>query len=185
MNPKILITGPPRCGKSTLIYKLINELQVDFKIHGFLSPEKRKGGKRIGFDLKDINTGLIVPLAKIGDFNTGFKLGRYNIFIDEFNTFLNETLLSDFNNVNTKDNLNTIFFIDEIGKMELYSLIFQDIIKKIYKSRFSVIATIGERLNHPVKNNILKIPSIKLLNLTFGNQQVIIKKIMKELRFNL
>ncbi|MFW9988471.1 MAG: nucleoside-triphosphatase, partial [Candidatus Odinarchaeota archaeon] len=51
MTKKILITGPPRCGKSTLISKLINYYtnEKNFMIFGFLTPEVRERGNRIGF----------------------------------------------------------------------------------------------------------------------------------------
>ena len=40
MRYKALITGPPRCGKSTLIQKLITYyLENNYKISGFLTPE--------------------------------------------------------------------------------------------------------------------------------------------------
>ena len=54
MKSKFLITGPPRCGKSTLISRLIDYLLNKYTIQGFLTPEVRKEGKRIGFDIYDI-----------------------------------------------------------------------------------------------------------------------------------
>ncbi|GAH85681.1 unnamed protein product, partial [marine sediment metagenome] len=53
---KILITGPPRCGKSTLISKLIEYYnnKKDYTIYGFLTPEIRERGNRIGFNIVDI-----------------------------------------------------------------------------------------------------------------------------------
>ena len=46
MSKKILITGPPRCGKSTLISKLLSYyFKKNYVIWGFQTPEARKGGK--------------------------------------------------------------------------------------------------------------------------------------------
>ena len=54
---KILITGPPRCGKSTLISKLTTHYEkLGREIRGFLTPEIKHDGKRIGFDVLDIET---------------------------------------------------------------------------------------------------------------------------------
>jgi len=47
-NPKnILLTGPPRCGKSTLIQKLITKIEKPMT--GFFTREMREGGRRVGF----------------------------------------------------------------------------------------------------------------------------------------
>jgi nucleoside-triphosphatase len=64
MDEKILITGPPRCGKSTLISRLIKYYSVEknYKVYGFLTPEVREKGNRIGFDIMDIASGKTSPL---------------------------------------------------------------------------------------------------------------------------
>jgi len=59
MKPKILITGPPRCGKSTMITKLIEFYsKKNYKIYGFLTPEVKHINKRVGFDVQDIFTKI-------------------------------------------------------------------------------------------------------------------------------
>ena len=73
MNPKILITGPPRCGKSTMISKLIEFYsKKNYKFYGFLTPEVKKINKREGFDVQDIHSKERFPLARIGNYKTGF-----------------------------------------------------------------------------------------------------------------
>ena len=109
MNYKILITGPPRSGKSTLIVKLIDYFsERKYTIKGFLTPEVRKEGNRIGFDFEDINTKERGKLARIGNYKTQYKLGRYCIFIEEFDNLISK--LED--NVFHKREL---LVIDEIG----------------------------------------------------------------------
>ena len=172
MIPKILITGPPRCGKSTLISKLIDHYsERNYIIHGFLTPEVRKDGIRIGFDVLNILTGKKARLARIGNYKTRFKLGKYKIFIDEF-----EELISNLEQNIEKER--TLIVIDEIGKMELFSTKFQDILRSIFRSNIPILATIGLKLNHPIKDYILKIPEVTLFNLTRQNQQKIFQKII-------
>lgn len=172
MIPKILITGPPRCGKSTLISKLIDYIsKKNFIIHGFLTPEVRKDATRIGFDVLNILTGKKARLARIGNYKTRFKLGKYKIFIDEF-----EELISNLEQNIEKER--TLIVIDEIGKMELFSTKFQDILRSIFRSNIPILATIGLKLNHPIKDYILKIPEVTLFNLTRQNQQKIFQKII-------
>ncbi len=77
MGSKILITGPPRSGKSTLISRIIEYYsKKNYVIYGFLTPEVRMGGKRVGFDVEDIYSGKRNKLARIGNYKTQFKLGR-------------------------------------------------------------------------------------------------------------
>ena len=68
--------------------------------------------------------------------------------------------------------------IDEIGKMELFSITFQERMKQIFNFNIPVIATIGEKLRHPVKDYILKIPEVRLFKLTHENQVEIYNEII-------
>jgi len=175
MSSKIIITGPPRCGKSTLISRLIDYYRKEnLNIYGFSTPEVRKGGIRIGFDIIDINSGKKIPLARAGIYNTKFKLGKYSVFIKEFNKYLNESL-------NIEENHLDILIIDEIGKMELFSEKFQEFIKRSFNSETQIIATIGEKIKHPIKNYILNLPKVMLFNLTRKNQQEVFQEIISQI----
>ncbi len=178
MNAKILITGPPKSGKSTLIQNLIKNLKGEFELSGFLTPEVRKNGKRIGFDVEDINSNMKLPLARKGAYSSQYKLGSYNVFIDKFNQYLNETIRPALDKLDLKENKKTILIIDEIGKMELYSRLFQTMLKTIFNSEICIIATIGQKMKHPIKDFILNIPSIKLFKVSHNNQEEILRDIV-------
>jgi len=182
MDAKILITGPPRCGKSTLIQKIIKNLKGEFLLYGFLTPEVRKNGKRIGFDVEDINSDMRIPLARKGAYSSQYILGSYKIFIDKFNQYLNNNISSVLDKLDSHKNLKPILIVDEIGKMELFSELFQTILKTIFKSKLCIIATIGQKMKHPIKDFILNIPSIKLFKLSRNNQQEILREILTILK---
>lgn len=172
MNKKILITGPPRSGKSTLIVKLIEYFsEHKYTIHGFLTPEVRKEGNRIGFDFKDINSRERGKLARIGNYNTKYKLGRYCIFIEEF-----ENLISKLEDM--VFHKGELLVIDEIGKMELFSRKFQNLINEFFHSDTKIIATIGQKIEHPLKDSLLKIPEVVVFTLSRQNQQEIFQRII-------
>jgi nucleoside-triphosphatase THEP1 len=173
MNKKLLITGPPRCGKSTLISKLIKyyTIEKNYIIHGFLTPEVRESGNRIGFNIVDIFSGYISQLARVGDFKSKYKVGKYKVFVENLNKFIDEKLDLD---QKTLD----LIVIDEIGKMELFSKKFQNFIREIFLSDIPVIATIGLRLSHPLKNYLINLPSVKVLTLNRQNSQMIFKKVL-------
>ena len=54
MDPKmpknLLVTGPPGCGKTTLVRRIIGELG-DLPMAGFYTEEIREGKERVGFAL--------------------------------------------------------------------------------------------------------------------------------------
>jgi nucleoside-triphosphatase len=169
---KTLITGLPQCGKTTLILKIIEYLTTSkSRLKGFLTPEVRDRNSRIGFDILDIQTGERQMFARTGNFNTKYQLGKYKIFIDDF-----EKLISKYDD--SKLLMVNLLIIDEIGKMELLSKKFKIFIKNIFNSEISIIATIGSKLRHPIKDYLMNIPSIKILTLTRQNFQKIFKKIV-------
>jgi nucleoside-triphosphatase len=176
MNQKILITGSPRAGKSTLISKLIEyyTIKKNYIIYGFLTPEVKKSGNRIGFDIQDIFSKERMKFARIGISNTTNKLGKYGIFLEGL-----ENIISNFETI--PFHVIDLFIVDEIGKMELFSKKFQDFITKIFASKLSIIATIGLTLKHPIKDHLLNIPYVKLFNLDRLNFQKTYQKIISML----
>jgi nucleoside-triphosphatase THEP1 len=172
MSSKILITGPPRCGKSTLISKLIEHFsKQNLIIYGFLTPEVREHGNRIGFDIVDIYSGEKSQLARVGNFKTKYMVGKYNVFIEQFEKYLEDAL-------NLEGIPVDLIAIDEIGKMELFSKKFQHFIKKTFGSNISILATIGLKLKHSLKDYLLNLPSVVLLNLNRQNFQLIFEKVI-------
>ncbi len=49
MTRKVLLTGRPGCGKTTLIKRVVNELAVP--AGGFYTEEIRERGERVGFKI--------------------------------------------------------------------------------------------------------------------------------------
>lgn len=173
MDIKILITGPPKCGKSSLISKLIKYYnnKKNYNIYGFLTPEIRVGSKRIGFDIVDIHTRKIVQLARVGDFKTKYNIGKYNVFVEEFDNYIKNVL-------NIEGKSIDLMIIDEIGKMELLSKEFQNFITRIFASKMTIIATLGLKLKHQVKQHILNLPNVLLLKLNHDNFQLLFQRII-------
>jgi nucleoside-triphosphatase THEP1 len=172
MKPKILITGKPKSGKSTLISKLIEHFQKNYNIYGFITPEVRKNNKRIGFDMEDFYSKKRLPLARVGNYNTNFKLGKYSVFVEDFEVYIKNLLYS------MEKISDSLFCIDEIGKMELFSKNFQKFIKNLFQSNNTIIATLGLNLKHPIKNYILAIPDLALFHINKANQDEIFAEIV-------
>ncbi|MFX1600415.1 MAG: NTPase [Promethearchaeota archaeon] len=172
MKRKILITGLPRSGKSTLISKLIDHYsKKNYTIRGFQTPEVRESGNRIGFDIIDIYSGKISQLARVGDLKTKYRVGKYTVFVEEFDKYLADSL-------DLEGKVIDLIVIDEIGKMELFSKEFQNFVKRIFISNKTILATIGLKLNHPIKDFLLSLPTVQLLNLNRQNFQTVLQKVI-------
>jgi nucleoside-triphosphatase len=176
MSKVIFLTGLPRIGKSTVLMKIIELLkQKGIKVGGIITPEKRERGKRIGFIVKDIISGEEGVLARIcTSISDKPKFGKYIIDIDDFEKVALKAL--DFSLKNCD-----VIAIDEIGRMEFFSLKFKEKIYEILNSNKIIIAV----LHRDFINQFKKYGEIIEVNLENRNKlpEEIFKKIL-ELRNN-
>ncbi|MEW6686273.1 MAG: nucleoside-triphosphatase [Candidatus Edwardsbacteria bacterium] len=110
----ILITGKPRCGKTTLIKELIGLLDHTC---GFYTEEIREKGKRVGFLLRTMNDKETM-FAHI-DFKSPFRVSKYGVDVVGFEKIAMSELKKGIER-------GSIIVIDEIGKMELFSRSFKE-----------------------------------------------------------
>jgi nucleoside-triphosphatase len=117
---KLLLTGPPSVGKTTVIQKVLSSMEIS--AGGFYAQEIREGSKRTGFSLRTLD-GKEGVLAHI-DYQGGYQVGRYGVDITLFEALAIPALEQA---LQTKE----IIIIDEIGKMELFSHRFQEMVLRI------------------------------------------------------
>lgn len=109
----ILITAPPKTGKSTVLKKLLSLLSFE-ETSGLLTEEIRENDVRIGFKTKIVNTKQEYIIAHTSLIDSNVKVGKYSVDPDViFQSFKNAL-----------DTKKSIFFIDEIGRMQASSKIF-------------------------------------------------------------
>ena len=131
---KVLITGSPGVGRTTLIKSLCEDLTP---CSGFYTEELRDGGKRTGFDIVNLDGSTRAPLARVNTSVKGPKVGQYTVITSDF-----ELLAQKLLNSKSIENCQYII-IDEIGKMENFSSKFQVMVRKIFESdSMHIIATI-------------------------------------------
>jgi nucleoside-triphosphatase len=72
---RIAITGRPGVGKSTVIEKVVEELDVN--VSGIQCSEIHSEGKRVGFKIQDIATGRAGILSHVRC--SGPAVGKYHV----------------------------------------------------------------------------------------------------------
>jgi len=167
---KILITGLPGVGKTTIIKKIAESLiEKGFKIKGFYTSEIRKGDKRVGFKIVDFK-GREEIFSHIS-FKSRYKVGKYKVKVEALEKFLKEMI---------PYSSDEIIIIDEIGKMECFSKLFKEIVTELLNSKNIFIGTIalkGGGFIEEVKNS----HKIKLYHVTKENRDNIPELILKEI----
>lgn len=128
---KILITGRPAVGKSTLLAKLLANCSLESK-HGFLTEEVRdEEGARVGFSLLS-DTEETISLARI-DKPTTYPVGKYYVDLVRFEAFLKSLELVK---------PESLLYLDEIGQMQLLSPQFKELVEKYLDADNHFIGTI-------------------------------------------
>lgn len=125
---KILLTGQPKSGKTTLLAKLLDRASDK---RGAVAHEVREGGERIGFDLTD-NDGRTAPLART-DKQTPYPVGRYFVDVEALDDFIEPLFTFD---------SKKLLYIDEIGQMQLYSSRFKELVIKYLDASNDFLGTI-------------------------------------------
>lgn len=127
----ILLTGPPGCGKSTLVEKIIR--RIDKPLRGFFTRELREGDKRTGFSIitLDGKEGLLAHQ----DVKGRYRVGKYGVNLENIEEIAVPSMIPG--------DKNEIVVIDEIGKMECLSPRFRDALLEVLGSRNRVIGTIA------------------------------------------
>jgi nucleoside-triphosphatase THEP1 len=142
VKKNILLTGAPRCGKSTLVEKVIN--RIDKPLRGFFTRELREGGKRVGFSIVTLD-GKKGFLAH-QDLGGRYRVGKYGVNLKDIEEIAVPSMMP-------RDK-NEIIVIDEIGKMECLSRRFREALLEVLDSQNPVIGTIalkGDRFVRQIK----------------------------------
>ena len=164
---KTCITGKPGVGKTTLIQTIIRRIGP-VKATGFITTEIRSRGSRVGFELQGLD-GQHRILAHV-NIDSPHRVGKYGVDTDGFDEFL-ETL--DLSNPDAE-----LIVIDEIGKMELFSEHFRNLVRDVLNADKQVLATIPLKGNSFIRD-IKKRKDVCTVELTLANRHRIMETIVK------
>jgi nucleoside-triphosphatase len=129
----IFVTGPPRCGKSTLMEKLIS--RIEKPTIGFFTRQITEQGQRVGFSVTTLDgkKGVLAHVKMKGR----FKVGKYTVNLLDIDQIAVPSMLPS-----TPDD---VVVVDEVGKMECFSPIFKQVLVKLLDSDHQVIGSIAQK----------------------------------------
>jgi len=172
MKNKVLLTGNPGVGKTTIIMKVIKDLK---NIGGFYTMELREGGERVGFEMITLITGKRGMLAH-KNFDSIYRVGKYGVNVETFEKIVCEEFSASFSN-----NVQLIV-VDEIGRMELFSKKFMKIVEDVLKKDVKVLGVIQKRRN-PFLDRIRNMKEVEILEVNHSNRDEVFKRIKEWLGF--
>ena len=162
---KILLTAPPRTGKSTAVKETVQILrQRGLHLAGFFTEAVLdQAGARLGFDLVDVNGRQRATLCRVG-YKSSVLVGRYGVDLEALNKFLS-VLEVELNDAGHLD----LVVIDEIGGMQLAAPQFASLVKSTLDKPIGFIGTVGV-LALPATNGFQQRSDVDVMTLTNGNR---------------
>jgi len=169
-SSKILLTGLPGVGKTTLIQKVLGALGASAR--GFYTGELREGGARVGFSLNLLGRSpLVLSHVKI---KSPHRVGKYGVDVKTFEQ-------AACGEIEAALSSRSLLVIDEIGKMELFSDRFRVLVLKAMKSACPVLATVLRR-SHPFTDPLKAWPGVELIEVTPANRNDLVEVVVEKLQ---
>jgi nucleoside-triphosphatase len=173
VTEKVLLTGRPGCGKTTLIKRVVNNLPR--RAGGFYTDELRDGGTRTGFKIVTLD-GQEVVFAHV-DFPAVARtdrLGKYGLDLSALERI-------GVGAVRHALQVRRIVIIDEIGPMEIRSPIFRDTVNEALDSEVPLLATIFAR-SLPFTDAIKSRPDVTLIEVRPNNRERLVSDLSDKIR---
>ncbi len=157
---KVLLTGRPGVGKTTVVLRTVELLRA--VAGGFYTEEMREAGRRVGFRVRDIASGVEGILSHV-DFSSRYRVGKYGVDVEAFERVgvaaLQMALLRK-----------GCVVLDEIGKMELCCRRFREVVKEALAAQNPVLASVP-MFRHPFLDALRSRPGATLIHVTHANRE--------------
>ena len=182
--PKIGITGLPNVGKTATLAAICRKLERDdFIVGGMITRAYRPGDGTVreGFYVEDWRTGEKEVFAS-KKFNTKYKAetddGVYFVNLDPLDRIGVKAIQQSVDDEDVD-----IIIIDEVGKMEMHSEKFNEVVKTSLDCPKPVIMTLHKKSRNPLLQDLRRRDDVRILEVTPVNKNLLpykIEKLMKD-----
>jgi len=132
-KPRILLTGLPWSGKTTVVQKVV--ARFPGKAAGFYTQEVRERGDRVGFEIVTLD-GKMAYLSHIS-FPGPPRVGKYGVSLDN----LHRVALPAMEAARGVD----LVVVDEIGRMECFSPRFVEALERLWTAPVALLLTVAQQ----------------------------------------
>jgi len=175
--PKIGITGMPRVGKTEGLIRVIKRLEGEYVFGGMVTKSIEENGERVGFKVVDWLTKKEKVFAHV-NMDSVYRVGKYKLdlkALEEIGIPAIERAIED-------ENID-IIVIDEVGKMELESKKFKEVVRRALEGEKPVLLTLHKKSRDSLLQDIRNMDDVRILEITPVNRNLLpykIEKILKE-----
>ncbi len=172
---KIGITGLPGAGKTHALRRVIEMLEQDeMVIGGMLTEPIIEKDDRVGFNIIDWMTKEKGIFAHV-NIDSNIVVGKYGVDID----ILEKIGVNAINHASEEAEL---IVIDEVGKMEVESILFIEAVRKSMETEKPLILTLHKKSRNPLLQDIRRRDDVRILEVTSINRNLLPHKIIKLLK---
>jgi nucleoside-triphosphatase len=153
---KLLLTGPPRVGKTTLVDQLVPDLwEAGVPVRGLVTREVREHGRRVGSSRRD--------RRRFGGFRARRLQRRAPGHVDV--AALEEVAIPALAQAGKDE----VVVIDELGQMELFSDAFVRAVRHLFDRDVTILATVHVT-SHPVTDELKARADVELVEVDPRNR---------------
>jgi len=169
--PRILLTGKPGSGKTTVLARVAEILAGhDHELGGFYTEEIRESGRRSGFRLVSFD-GAERVMSHV-DFPKERRVSRYGVDVEAIDEFVRRTLEGD--------RLPDVWLVDEIGKMECLSDRFVRGVRRLLEGDVPALITVALRGGGFIAE-VKRREDVELLEVTRANREELPPRVVDRL----
>ena len=163
---RILLTGPPRCGKTTAVQQVA--ARFSGRAAGFYTREVREQGERVGFEIVTLEGG-VAWLSHV-NFPGPQRVGKYGVSLENLHRVGLPAL-------EWQPGID-LLVVDEIGKMECLSSRFLEALERLWDAPVPLLLTVAGKGGGYIQK-VKEKPDKTLITVTPGNRDGLPEKILK------
>lgn len=173
-NLKIGLTGLPGAGKTTAVLRIIEMLKKtddELKVGGMINEPVLKDRRVVGFSTRNLVTGESAVFGST-KFESKFTVGNIGFDFSKLDEVGVKAIREA---TETCD----IIVIDEVGKIEVESQMFVDVVKEAVEAEKPMIITLHKKSRNPLLQDIRRRDDVRLLDITPTNRNLLPHKIVR------